>query len=188
MERQASADDLEAVELLRGIASKDSRALTKLHQLLGRRIYTFALRMIRDVDLANQVVTDTLYDVWRFPERFNGQSKVSTWVLAIAKHKALHALRQLPAEHVELDDIAETIASTGGSPEAAYMTSERMAALWHCLERLPDAHRECMHLVVQEGMALAEVAQIQGVPENTVKTRVFHARKKLQACLGTLLE
>ena len=185
---QHITDNEMALELLRGIEAKDSQALRKMHGLLGKRIYTFAVRFTRDVDLANQVVTDTLHDVWRFPGRFNGKSKVSTWILAIAKHKSLHALRQRHSSHVDLEDITETIASESGDPESSSVNAERMTALWRCIERLPDAHRECLHLAFYEGMALAEVAEVQKVPENTVKTRLFHARKKLHACLQGVID
>jgi RNA polymerase sigma-70 factor (ECF subfamily) len=188
MERQDVADNNAAVALLEAIGARDTQALTKLHAMLGRRIYAFSLRLVRDVDLANQVVTDTLFDVWRFPHRFNGKSKVSTWVLAIAKHKALHALRQRHSDHVDLDDVCDTLVSEIGDPEASSLGAERAAALWRCIESLPDTHRECLHLVFYEGMRLAEVAEIQMVPENTVKTRLFHARKKLQACLSGVLD
>jgi len=155
---------------------------------MGRRIYAFSLRVVRDPDLANQVVTDTLYDVWKFPQRFNGQCKVSTWVLAIAKHKALHALTLRHRDHVDLEDISDTLASELGDPESSSLGAERAAALWRCVQRLPDIHRECLHMVYYEGLSLEEVAQFQQVPENTVKTRLFHARKKLQACLGGTLD
>ena len=188
MERQQSTDNEVAAALLKGISAKDPQALTELHSLVGRRIYAFALRFTRDSDLANQVVTDTLYDVWRFPNRFNGQSKVSTWVLAIAKHKALHALRQRHSVHVDLDDITDTLASETGDPELSNLGAERATALWRCIQKLPEIHRECLHMVYYEGLPLEEVAQFEQVPENTIKTRLFHARKKLKACLSGILE
>src|SRR5690348_1204177 len=188
MERQQFPENDVAISLLKDIQAKDARALTKLHALMGKRIYTFAVRMTRDSDLANQVVTDTLYDVWRFPDRFNGQSLVRTWLLAIAKHKALHALRQGHSVHVDLDEITETLAGDTGDPELSSLGAERAAALWRCVQQLPELHRECLHMVYYEGLSLDEVAGFQQVPEGTVKTRLFHARRKLQACLGTTLE
>lgn len=188
MDRQDVADNDSAVALLEAIGARDTQALAKLQAMLGRRIYAFSLRLVRDVDLANQVVTDTLFDVWRFPHRFNGKSKVSTWVLAIAKHKAMHALRKRHSDHVDLDEVSDMLVSEIGDPEASSLGAERAAVLWRCIQTLPDAHRECLHLVFYEGLHLAEVAEIQMVPENTVKTRLFHARKKLQACLGGSLD
>lgn len=188
MDREGTADNEEALALLQGILARDSQALTALHGLLARRIFSFALRMVRDNDLANQVVIDTLHDVWKHPERFNGQSKVSTWILAIAKYKALHAMRKQPTNQVDIQDLADTLVSERGNPEASSLVMERHRALWSCIEQLPEAQRECLHLVFYEGMALGEVAQIQSVPENTVKTRVFHARRKLQACMGEILD
>jgi len=188
MDRQQSSGDEVALSLLKSIGDKNHKALTQLHGLVGKRIYAFAVRMTRDSDLANQVVTDTLFDVWKFPHRFNGQCKVSTWILAIAKHKALHALSQRHSDHVDLEDISDTLASDLGDPELSSVGAERAAVLWGCIQRLSEPHRECLHMVYYEGLSLEEVAQFQQVPENTVKTRLFHARKKLQACLTGILD
>jgi len=188
MDRPQSSDNEAALSLLKAIGERNPKALAGLHSLVGKRIYAFAVRMTRDSDLANQVVTDTLFDVWKFPHRFNGQCKVSTWILAIAKHKALHALSQRHLEHADLDDISDTLPSDLPDPESSSIEAERAAALWRCIQRLPEAHRECLHMVYYEGLSLAEVAQFQEVPENTVKTRLFHARKKLQAWLTGISE
>jgi RNA polymerase sigma-70 factor (ECF subfamily) len=183
-----SAEDQAALALLKAIASKNERALVRLHALLGRRIYAFSLRLGRDVDLANQVVTDTLYDVWRYPERFNGQSKVSTWMIAIAKHKTMHGMRRARPDHLDVDDFADSLVSNIGDPEQSSLSAERMTALWRCLQQLPEVQREALHLAYYEGLALAEVAELQNVPENTVKTRLFHARKKLEACMASVFD
>jgi RNA polymerase sigma-70 factor (ECF subfamily) len=187
-EKLQALDDDPAVPLLRGIIARDQTALAKLHSLLARRVHAFSLRITRDSDLASQVVTDTLWDVWKFPERYNGTCKVSTWVLAIAKHKAMHATRSRRAEFVDLDDVSDSLVSELGDPESSSLAGERAIALWRCVQELPEVQRECLHLVFYEGMTLAEVAQVQQVPENTVKTRLFHARKKLQVCLGDTLD
>jgi RNA polymerase sigma-70 factor (ECF subfamily) len=183
----AKIEDPAAV-LLRGIAARDQAALAKLHALMGRRIHAFSVRLTHDPDLANEVVSDTLLDVWRYPERFNGQSKVGTWILAIAKYKTMHALRQRRRPHVDIDDMADSLISEMGDPESTKLANERARELRKCIQRLPEEQRECLHMVYFEDLTLAEVAEFQGVPENTVKTRLFHARKKLEVYLAGVLD
>lgn len=188
MDRHRQHDDTEVVKLLEGIRVRDDASLTKLHALMSRRIHTFAMRIVGDNALANEIAMDTLYDVWKYPDRYNGTSKASTWILAIAKYKALHALRKRSPNEVDLNDLADTLISDRGDPEASSLAMERNRALLGCLQQLPEVQRECLNLAFFEGLPLAEVGAIQGVPENTVKTRIFHARRKLQAWMAELLE
>jgi RNA polymerase sigma-70 factor (ECF subfamily) len=88
----------------------------------------------------------------------------------------------LPSE--EWDVIAETVPSNDEHATDKLSRGQEAARVRECLDRLPAEQRECMHLVFFHDMGLAEVASIQGVPENTVKTRLFHARRKLRGWLG----
>jgi RNA polymerase sigma-70 factor (ECF subfamily) len=90
--------------------------------------------------------------------------------------------------HEDLDDIAETTAADTPDGFAQLAGKQRSEGVQHCMGRLSDEHRECMHLVFFEGLSLAEVSQVQGCPENTVKTRLFHARQKIKKCLSLLLQ
>jgi RNA polymerase sigma-70 factor, ECF subfamily len=127
--------------------------------------------------------------VWRTPARFRGESQFSTWLIGVARNKLLMVwrARRPDARHEDIDDFAELIAADdhGGFDELA--DRQRRDGVLHCVQRLSAEHRECIHLVFYEGMALADVAQLQACPENTVKTRLFHARKKLEHCLRVML-
>lgn len=175
----------QAMALLGRIASQDQRALRELHRLFGRRVYAFALNRLHDADMAEAVVSDTLYEVWRFPLRFRGESRFSTWLLGIARYKVLTALRSRGEAYEELDE--ETPAQDLGTFDVL-AAKQRNEGIRRCLEKLQESHRECLHLVFFEEMSLAEVAQIQQCPENTVKTRLFHARLKIKGCLERLLK
>jgi len=176
--------DAELTDLLAAVASGSEEALNALYRKLSRKIYAFSLRRLSAQDAAEEVVVETMYEVWRHADRFAGQSKVSTWVLGIARHKLLDKLRQRGAQcTVEIDD--EAIAVADPSPGVFEQLAEKQRAehVAQCLETLPDEQRECMHLVFYEELGLAEIAEIQQCPENTIKTRLFHARRKMRECI-----
>lgn len=176
-------DDELALRLLARCAQQDERALTELHGLLARRIYAFAFNRVRDASLAETVVVDTLYEIWKSALKFRGESKVSTWALGIARYKLLEQSRRTGPEHEDIENYAETMPSDLESGEQCLSRWQEEQVVHRCLETLSAAHRECMQLVYFEGLGLADVAAIQNVPENTVKTRLFHARKGMRSCV-----
>jgi RNA polymerase sigma-70 factor (ECF subfamily) len=176
-------DDVVARRLLERIAQQEERALTELHRLMGRRIYAFALHRLRNEEQAESVVVDTLWEVWRSARNFRGDSQASTWIFGIARFKSFDQLRRQGPDHEDIDDFAEILPSDVDDGERALDRWQQAQRVRDCLERLSAAHRECLQLVHYEGMGLAEVASVQGVPENTVKTRMFHARKNMRVCL-----
>ena len=177
-------------ELLARIGREDQAAFRELYKAFSRKVYAYALNMLNDHARAEEIVVDTMYQVWRYPARFRGDSQFSTWLIGIARNKALMAYRaRRPDEsHADLDDIAETEAADTPDGFATLAQKQRSEGVRHCMGKLSDEHRECMHLVFFEGMSLAEVADVQRVPENTVKTRLFHARQKIKKCLELLLQ
>lgn len=172
--------------LLARIAARDEAALAGLQAEFGRRIYAFALTRLRDPDEAETVVVDTLYEVWKHAERFRGESAFSTWLLGIAKNKILMTLRGRDTDtesydetvhgDLQVDESLGQYERVEGTQLAGYVS--------RCMERLSDVHREALQLVFYEEMSVAEVAGLQGCPEGTVKTRLFHARKNLKDCLA----
>ena len=173
--------------LLRDLAAGKESALKTLYAAYGRTIYRFALSRLRDAADAEEVVVDTMHEVWRHPDRFRGESKFSTWLLGIARHKALSAMRSREPEHEELEPLCEALASEDASAFEILAQKQRREDVRNCMDRLPDDQRECLHLVFYEGYSLAEVAAVQSCPTNTVKTRLFHARHKLRNCLSSML-
>jgi RNA polymerase sigma-70 factor, ECF subfamily len=176
--------------LLERIGREDQAAFRELYKAFSRKVYAYALNMLNDHARAEEIVVDTMYQVWRYPARFRGDSQFSTWLIGIARNKALMAYRaRRPDEtHADLDDIAETEAADTPDGYATLAQKQRSEGVQHCMGKLSDEHRECMHLVFFEGMSLAEVAEVQKIPENTVKTRLFHARQKIKKCLQMLLQ
>jgi len=116
--------------------------------------------------------------VWRQAGRFEGRSAVSTWLLAIARFKALSALRRKPDEELD-DEAAEAIEDPTDDPEVSLAKKDKGAVIRKCLAGLSAEHREIIDLVYYHEKSVEEVAVIVGIPEATVKTRMFYARKKL---------
>jgi RNA polymerase sigma-70 factor (ECF subfamily) len=180
---QPPIDDTLARQLLQRCAARDESALVELHRLLARRIHAFAWQRLRDDEEAQTVVVDTLHEVWKSAARFRGESLVTTWVLGIARYKSLEQGRQQAIDADDIDDHADTLAADVDDGETTLSRWQEAQQVRLCLQQLSAAHRECMQLVYYEGMSLADVAQVQRVPEGTVKTRLFHARRQMRSCV-----
>jgi RNA polymerase sigma-70 factor (ECF subfamily) len=177
---QATSDEV----LVGRIATGDRLAMQVLFARHHVRVYRFVLRLVRDDAVAEDLISEVFLDVWRQAGRFEGRSQVSTWLLAIARFKALSALRRRPDEELD-DETAEAIEDTSDTPEVTLEKKDKSAAIRKCLEKLSAEHREIVDLVYYHEKSVEEVAQIVGIPENTVKTRMFYARKRLAELLKT---
>jgi RNA polymerase sigma-70 factor (ECF subfamily) len=164
--------------LLGLIVAQDKDAMRLLFARHNVRVYRFALRIVGNEATAEEVVTEVFLDVWRNAGRFEGRSQVATWILGIARFKALSSRRRRALDELD-EEMVEAIEDTADTPEAAFQKSERSAILQDCLRQLSPAHREVVDLIYYHEQSIDEVARITGVPENTVKTRAFHARKKI---------
>jgi len=174
----AASRDTSDEALVASIAQRDKRALQTLYSRHHVRVYRFALRFLNDEAAAEDAVSEVFIDVWRQAGRFEGRAQVTTWLLAIARNKALSILRRRSAE--ELDDgVAEFIEDPSDNPELAMQKTQRASVLQDCLTQLSPAHREIVDLVYYHEKTVEEVAQIIDVPANTVKTRMFYARKRI---------
>ena len=183
-------DNDEVLGLLERIGQRDEAAFRELYRGFSRRLFAYVLRQLGDPAQAEEIVADTLYEVWRQPAKFRGDSQFSTWLIGIARNKVLMAFRSRKPDrlHEDIADVVDTVASDDPSAFELLAQQQRHEGVRHCMDRLSEDHRECIHLVFYEGMSLAEVASLQACPEGTVKTRLFHARNKLKTCLKLLLQ
>jgi RNA polymerase sigma-70 factor (ECF subfamily) len=165
-------------DLVRRIAGGDRLAMQVLFTRHHVRVYRFALRMLRNATIAEDVISEVFLDVWRQAGKFEGRSAVSTWLLGIARFKALSALRRRTEQELD-NEMAETIADPSDDPEVDLQKKDKGNVLRDCLTRLSAEHREVVDLVYYHEKSVEEVAGIIGIPEATVKTRMFYARKKL---------
>src|SRR5438445_10576616 len=171
---QRAAPEISSDEMLiRRIAEGDQLAMRTLFGRHRVALYRWLLRLVGDEALAADLLSDVFLDVWR-----QARSSVSTWLLAIARHKALSARRR--RTDAELDEkVASKVADPADDPEVVLQKKTRAELLRHALARLSPEHGEVIDLVYFHGKSVKEVAEIVGIAEATVKTRMFYARKKL---------
>ena len=180
--RSASAQSTSDEDLVRAIAGGDRNAMQVLYARHNVRVYRFVLRFTNDTSLAEDLVSEVFIDAWRRADGFKERSQVSTWLLAIARYKALSALRRRSDEQLG-EHTAAAIEDPADDPETFADLQDRSAIVQKCLMQLSAIHREVIDLVYYHDKSVEEVARIVGVPASTVKTRMFYARQRL----GTLL-
>jgi RNA polymerase sigma-70 factor (ECF subfamily) len=172
-------------EILIGrIAQGDRLAMQVLFARHQVRVYRFVLRLVGNQTVAEDLISEVFLDVWRQADRFEGRSAVSTWLLAIARFKALSLMRRKPDQELN-EEMARAIEDKSDNPEIAIQKKDKSAALRRCLEALSPEHREVIDLAYYHEKTVLEVAEIVGIPEATVKTRMFYARKRLSELLKT---
>ena len=175
----AAEDDESA--LLARIVARDFQAFETLYRLYERRLYRFILNLVHRPHLAEEVLSDTMMVVWRKAEAFDGKSKVSTWIFAIGYRRALSALRDLK-EPVE-DKDAERRESPEEGPEQQLSRRQTHERLLAAMGQLSPAHRAVVELTYFHEMGYREIADVIQCPVDTVKTRMFHARRHLKRVL-----
>jgi RNA polymerase sigma-70 factor (ECF subfamily) len=168
----ASSRELTDRQLLERVAAQDGEAF---------RLARFLMRLTRRYELAEEVINDTLWVVWRRAGDFRGESRVSTWIMGIAYRRALKALRDDPALRAGLDTDEDALVAPDES-EAAEISELVLLAM----QRLPTEQRLALEFAYGYGHSCEEIATIMDCPLNTVKTRLFHARQKLRVLLPQL--
>jgi RNA polymerase sigma-70 factor (ECF subfamily) len=174
------ANDVE-VELIRRIAAGDLASFEELYRCYYPRLRRFLDRMTRRHSLIEEVVDDTMLVVWNRPGAFNHTSKVSTWIFAIAYRTVLNALRR---DDEPAGEPADDRACEDPGPEDALASAEIRGLVTHALQRLSPEHRAVLSLTYYNSLGCREIAAIMGCPVDTVKTRMFHARRRLRALLA----
>jgi RNA polymerase sigma-70 factor, ECF subfamily len=170
------------VDLIARIGEGDRRAFEELYNLYHRRMARFLTRLTRRYDIAEEVINDTFWVVWRNARKFRGESAPSTWILGIAYRKARSAFRasaRLAAKNL-------AVASEPLTTETPTGTEELRDWLGQALAQIPPEQRLAVELCYELGYSCEEIAAIMNCPVNTVKTRLFHARAKLQKILPQL--
>jgi RNA polymerase sigma-70 factor (ECF subfamily) len=169
----ATAPDIPSDEVFRRIANGDRLAMPTLFARYRVSLYRWLLRSVGDAALAEKLLIDVFLDVWRNAASFDGRSSVSTWLLAIAKTKALTERRSKPDAV-----LAATVPAVSDELELPLQGS-RQEVLRHSLARLSRKYGEIIDLVYYHGKSVKEVAQIVGTEEQTVKSRMYGARRRL---------
>ena len=170
--------------LLQHIAEGDTSAFEAFYKVYYPRLFRFILRITHQPESVEELIQETLLLVWEKPDRFNHDSKISTWVFGIAYNKALKSMSR-NARHssdVNVDDLIETIGDPAANPAQSRESEDWLSCALATLQ--PD-QRAVIELTFYYGLPYQDIAKILNCPENTVKTRMFHARKKLQVFAET---
>jgi len=174
--------DAEDLTLIGRIAEGDVRAFEQLYRAYHPRLMRFLFLLTPRQVIVEESVNDTMLVVWRRAHTFNRESKLSTWIFAIAYRTACKALRwqDAPVEDLAADEHASDTAG----PERQWADREIRAALVGALGSLSHEQRNVVLLTYFHDLPYAEVARIMDCPVDTVKTRMFHARRRLRALLA----
>lgn len=168
-----NVDNAEELRLLRLVADRDRDALTALYRVYHPRLFRFLYRLTHSYTAADELVNDIMLAVWKSASSFRGESRVSTWIFGIAYRQAMRRLRRRRLR-IRRDKDPDAFGATGNRDvEAEDLVRQG-------LESLPPAQQFAMLLVFYQGLSYAEVAEVTGCPVNTVKTRMYHARRKLR--------
>lgn len=182
--------------LLRRVAAKDRKAFEALYNLYYRRLFAYLFKLTRRPDLVEEVLNDVMLAVWSGAPGFDGRSRASTWIFGIAYHKALKALTRRPAMFSGSSGLSGSNGVHGDSqapepvdrdePESLLARRELAGVLGRALHALSPEQRAVVELTYYYELSYQEIAEIVGCPVNTVKTRMFHARRRLKELLPGL--
>lgn len=169
--------------LLSRIAQGDRNAIELLFRRHQARVFRFLARLVESEAIAEELVSEVFLEVWRHAGAFEARARPATWLLAIARHKALSALRRRTANELD-EETAERIEDPADDPEVALEKAERRELLRDVVKQLPAAQRQIVDLVYYRERTIDDVAASLNIPLGTVKTRMFHARKRLGELLA----
>lgn len=172
--------------LLKQIAKGDEQALATFYRHYESRLFNFIQTKLYDAFEAADILNEVFLEVWHKADSFQGRSKVSTWLFSIAYFKVVDRLRKIRPEQLESEAIAE-LADESPTVLSCLIGDEQADQVRHCIQTLSIAHRAVMELTFFEEMSYSEIAMIVDCPENTVKTRMFHAKQAMKKCLSRLM-
>lgn len=174
--------------LLRRIAGKERAAFEELYTLYYRRLFSYLFKLTRRAEMVEEVLNDVMVVIWKKAASFDGRSRPSTWILGIAYHKAMKALaRRRPAEQAADDRRREPLEPVDhDEPERLLVRRELASTLGRALLAISAEQRAVVELTYYYGLSYQEIAAVVGCPVNTVKTRMFHARRRLRDLLPAM--
>lgn len=170
--------------LLTRISQGDQQAFSQLYLRYQPRLVKYCARVLRDdVAQAADLVDEAMFDVWRSAGSFAGKSKPSTWIYSIARNKVISWLRKTSAMTLEDESILDTLVDTAATPHEELAMDDLKQHLLRLMDQLSDEHREILKLTYFDDLSIKEAADVLGISENTVKTRMFYARKRMAQLL-----
>ncbi|MEP3475384.1 MAG: sigma-70 family RNA polymerase sigma factor [Hyphomicrobiales bacterium] len=170
------------VDLMERLKNGDQSAMQVLYARHYQRIYRFILRQIKDETMAEDIVNEVFLDCWRSAGKFEGRSSVTTWLTAISYNKSISYLRKRREAQMG-DGQAEAMVDDADSPQIELMKGDKGDQLRYAISKLSETHAAVIDLAYYHEMSINEIAEVLDVPANTIKTRLFHARKNLHEIL-----
>ena len=180
-----SHDQDEDAALVQEIARKNQQAFREFYYRYSPRIGKYLVRLLGRHELVDEAVNDAMMVVWTNAAQYDpASSKVSTWLFGIARNKGLKVLARTARHSTHEEDLEADFANGDkADPTQAVLAREFGHVLQSALGKLSAEHRDVLGLTFGEHYSYQDIAEITGCPVNTVKTRVFHARKRLRALL-----
>ena len=169
--------------LIQAMAAGDKRAFKLLYVRHHMRVFRFVIRLVGNEATAEEVVNDVFLQAWRHAQEFKGNSQVATWLLAIARFKAISECRRRSEDQLD-EGAAATIEDSSDTPSISMEKHERSDILQKCLAKLSPIHRDVINLIYYQGKKVEEVAQFTGAPISTIKTRMHYARGRMAELLA----
>jgi RNA polymerase sigma-70 factor (ECF subfamily) len=168
--------------LLDRVSARDVHAFEELYRIYQPRLARFLNNLVSRPQIVEEVLDDTMMAVWQTAGSFRGASKPSTWIFAIAYRKALKARARWPKPVAE--PVVDTRVSDEPAPDDGLHHQHLHDALLGAMEGLSPDHRAVVDLTYFHGLGYREIADIMDCPVDTVKTRMFHARRRVRALLS----
>jgi len=182
MDRRLVQEDVSDEMLLKNVAEGDKAAMHIIFARYRERVFRFIKRLARNPAVVDDLVNQVFLDVWRSANRFENRARVATWLFSIARFKAISSWRERTHEDINQDD-ALGIVDALDTPDIALDQKETKGILRTCIDKLSPAHREIIDMFYYHEKSVAEVSGMIGIPEATVKSRIFYARKRLARLL-----
>jgi RNA polymerase sigma-70 factor (ECF subfamily) len=181
MQTQPSDDG----RLLALVAVGDRGAFREIYDRYYKRIYLYSYRLLGDGEGAKDVANEVMMEVWKGAKQFRGESKPSTWFFGIAVNKIRKEIKGRPPAHDDLDAVGKKASEKTMQDDLTYH-AELREQMRLAIKELSREHREVLDLTYYQGLSIKEIAEIMGCPLNTVKTRMFYARKRLGGILQAM--
>jgi len=182
MRKANSAKNDADTKLIAQIAQGDMDAMRQIYDAYSDTVHRFLRTRLQDDFEVFDIVHETMLGVWKGAAKFEGSASVQSWILTIARYKAVDFVRK--QARVSLAEPDENLPDDEPNAEAVIAASQDAARLRACLEGLSGPQRAVVHLAYYDDMTCAQIATVEGIPEGTVKTRIHHAKKLLMRCLG----
>jgi RNA polymerase sigma-70 factor (ECF subfamily) len=164
-------------ELLKRVSHGDEEAFRELYDITHKKVFFYLYRLLQDRDTAEDILIETFTEVWKGAKNYEGRAQVRTWILAIARNRAMKELRKRRVhQRKNIDDYPHL--TDGDMPDAEL--ADRKRIIKDAMLKISDKHREVLDLVFFHEMNYQEASEILNVPVNTVKTRVFYAKEALR--------